>query len=139
MKYTYCISYTISGSSLCRSARVRRREGEKRLIGLEDATSTPLERQIREEGEAAEGDEEGDVSRDVVRNDDTIIFTLLPGAIVPGILPRCSSDTHTRIRASKRARRARANDHRHAAKRINSRTYVRVITARGHNEAAHTR
>lgn len=41
----------------------------------------------------------GDASReDVVRND-TMIFALLPEAI-EGLLPRYSSDTHTRTRAT---------------------------------------
>lgn len=87
------IEIQVISSSLCRLARVRRREGEKRLTGL-DATSSPLERQIREKGEAAGEDEEDDVGRNVVRNDNTIIFTLLPGAIIPGILSRYSFDTH---------------------------------------------
>lgn len=100
-----------------------------RFARREDATSSPLERQIRKESEV--GDKrcgEGDASReDVVRND-TMIFAFITRGHRRPLLPRYSSDTHTRARY-----------HRHAAKRINSRTCVKVIIAGGYDEAAHAR
>jgi len=55
VKYRLHVEIQAANGSSHWQARVRRREGEKRFTGREDATSSLLERQIRKDGEEETG------------------------------------------------------------------------------------